>query len=241
MNTIFRRILAVEISIALIVIIALLAGQSSQPIATPTNSTTPTNSEQSNIVDGCDSTISARTQNDTWTSAPVLDLKDKRKYWELETNCGQVIIEVYQTEAPISVNSLKFLTDQKYYDESPCHRLTASSFFVIQCGDPTGTGRGAAGYTIMEENLPATGANNYPAGTVALAKNTQPNSSGAQFFLVYQDTTLGPNYSIVGHVVKGLDIIKNVAGAGIVGGVKDGKPNQNFGIISAKFALRNTN
>jgi peptidyl-prolyl cis-trans isomerase B (cyclophilin B) len=87
----------------------------------------------------------------------------------------------------------------------------------------------------MEENLPKAGKNNYPAGTVAMAKGAQPDTSGAQFFLVYKDTTLGANYTIVGRVIKGLDLINKIAEAGIVGDVKDGKPKQNFGIVSAEF------
>ena len=92
--------------------------------------------------------------------------------------------------------------------------------FVLQCGDPLGSGLGNAGYTIMEENKPEAGAGNYPKGTVALAKTNAPNSSGAQFFIVYADTTLGANYSIVGNV-------------------NDGRPNQNFGFLATKFTKTN--
>lgn len=235
MNRTFKRVLFAEIIVAVIVIIGLLASQNKNVDATPTPSFTPTASQESDLVAECDSTVAAKSSNDQWSTAPALDLKDTRKYWNLETNCGEVLIEVYPTKAPISVNTLKFLTDENYYDETPCHRLTASSFYVIQCGDPLGTGTGNPGYKIMEENLPKAGKNNYPAGTVAMAKGAQPNTSGAQFFLVYKDTTLGANYTIVGRVIKGLDLINKIAEAGIVGDVKDGKPKQNFGIVSAEF------
>jgi peptidyl-prolyl cis-trans isomerase B (cyclophilin B) len=237
MNKNFKRVLAVEIAVAAIVIIGLLAAQNNKPSASPTPSATPTASQESNLVADCVSAISAKSSNEQWDSAPALDLKDKRNFWNLETNCGQVLIEVYPNKAPITVNNLRFLTDENYYNETPCHRLTASSFFVIQCGDPLGSGLGNAGYNIIEENLPKAGTNNYPAGTVAIAKGAQPNTSGAQFFLVYQDTTLGPDYTIVGKIIKGLDVVKKIADAGIVGDVKDGKPKQNFGIVSAEFSV----
>ena len=111
--------------------------------------------------------------------------------------------------------------------------------FVLQCGDPLGSGLGNAGYTIMEENKPEPGAGNYPKGTVALAKTNAPNSSGAQFFIVYADTTLGANYSIVGKIISGMDIVEAIANAGIVGNVNDGRPNQNFGFLATKFTKTN--
>lgn len=239
MNSNFRRILIAEVVIALIVIVTLLAGRSNQASPTPSNPT-PSSSvtQEAKLVLGCDTVVTGKSSNEQWETAPALNLEDTRNYWTLITNCGEIVIEVFSDEAPISVNSLRFLTDENYYDGSPCHRLTASSFFVIQCGDPLGTGIGNPGYTIMEENRPAAGTGNYPVGTIALAKTPQPNSSSAQFFIVYKDTTLGPDYSIVGRVIRGMDIVNSIAEAGILGGVQDGKPRQNFGIIEATFSSK---
>ena len=144
MNTKFKWILFVEIVVALIVVIGLLASQNKNSSATPTATPTPTASQETNLVAECNSVISAKSSNEQWNSAPTLDLEDKRNYWNLETNCGQVLIEVFPTKAPITVNNLRFLSDENYYDETPCHRLTTKSFFVIQCGDPLGSGLGNA-------------------------------------------------------------------------------------------------
>ncbi len=238
MNTNFKKILVAELIVATIVIIALLAGRGQEKLVSPSPTPNPSLAQQTDLVATCTSYVESKTSNEQWESAPELDLQDNRDYWILSTNCGDVVIEVYPTEAPISVNSLRFLTDEQYYDGTPCHRLTASSFFVIQCGDPLGTGLGNPGYRIMEENRPETGTGNYPIGTVALAKGPQPNTSGAQFFIVYKDTTLRPDYSVVGRVIAGLDIVTAIGDAGVLGGVKDGKPKQNFGILSATFTKK---
>jgi peptidyl-prolyl cis-trans isomerase B (cyclophilin B) len=239
MNKTFRKILVVEIVVAVVVLIGLAAGR--QAPANTSQSPTPSSSVTTpiNYVDSCKETITPATSNELWDNAPDLNLKDERNYWILESNCGQIVIKTFPSKAPISVNNLKFLTDNDFYNNSVCHRLTKASFFVIQCGDPLGTGLGGAGYTIMEENKPKSGSNNYPKGTVALAKSNIPNSSGAQFFIVYADTTLGPDYSIVGEVVSGLDIVEAIAAAGVVGNANDGRPNQNFGFLATSFSTDN--
>lgn len=240
MNTNFRRILIVEVVVAIIVIVFLLAGRGGTATVTPSQVPTPSSTlmQESNLVETCTTDVTAKTSNEQWDSAPELNLTDERNFWTLATNCGDIVIEVLPEQAPISVNSLRFLTDEKYYDGTPCHRMTASSFFVIQCGDPLGTGIGNPGYRIMEENRPVSGTSNYPMGTVALAKGPQPNSSGAQFFIVYKDTTLSPDYSVVGRVIEGMNIVAAIADAGILGDVRDGKPKQNFGILNATFSKK---
>ena len=143
----------------------------------------------------------------------------------LDTNCGPIVITTQAKSAPATVASEVFLGKQGYYDKTPCHRLTTSSIFVLQCGDPTGTGSGGPGYTVPDENLPTAAGVNYPAGTVAMA-NAGPGTSGSQFFLVYKDTTLPPNYTIWGTVTSGLDLVQAIAKTGDAGGTGDGAPNQ---------------
>jgi peptidyl-prolyl cis-trans isomerase B (cyclophilin B) len=235
----FRKILFTEIAVVIVVLIGLAAGRQTPINNAQSPSPSASATTQINYVESCTEAITPAATNKQWDSAPVLDLEDKRNYWVIESNCGEIVIRTFPLKAPVSVNNLRFLSDNDYYKNSICHRLTKSSFFVIQCGDPLGTGRGSSGYTIMEENKPESGANNYPKGTVALAKSSAPNSSGAQFFIVYADTTLGPDYSIVGEVVSGLEIVEAVANAGVVGNAKDGSPNQNFGILSASFTKDN--
>src|SRR5262249_61606465 len=108
-----------------------------------------------------------------------------------------------------------------YFAPSPCHRLTTAGIFVLQCGDPTGTGTGGPGYTIPDENL--SGAT-YAAGTVAMANTGQAHTGGSQFFLVYRDTQLPPSYTPFAKVTGGLDVLQQIAGLGTSTGGPDGAP-----------------
>jgi peptidyl-prolyl cis-trans isomerase B (cyclophilin B) len=150
----------------------------------------------------------------------------------LDTNCGDIVIDLLSDAAPATVASIAFLADTGFYDATACHRLTTGGLFVLQCGDPAGNGTGGPGYQIPDENLPAEGEANYPAGTVAMA-NAGPGTSGSQFFLVYEDTTLPSGYTIWGQITQGLDVIQAVAQAGTADGGGDGLPAQPLVIESA--------
>jgi peptidyl-prolyl cis-trans isomerase B (cyclophilin B) len=134
----------------------------------------------------------------------------------VRTNRGTLTLQLFGDKAPQTVSSFIFLSRDKYYDATPCHRLTTSpGLKVLQCGDPTGTGTGGPGYSYGIENAPADG--KYPAGTVAMARAQAPNSNGSQFFLTYADSTLpteGGGYSIFGKVTKGLDVLQAIGRAG---------------------------
>jgi len=151
------------------------------------------------------------------------------KKFTLITNCGNIVITTVGAKAPFTMTSIAALANGGYYDDSLCHRLTTQGLFVLQCGDPTATGRGGPQFTFPDENLPANKANNYPAGTVAMA-NSGPNTNGSQFFLVYANTTLAPSYTIWGTITSGLDIVKAIAKAGAAGGAPDGKPAKTIAI-----------
>ena len=132
----------------------------------------------------------------------------------LTTNCGEIQIEADGINAPLTVISMSYLANKGFFDKSPCHRVTTQGIFVLQCGDPSGTGSGGPAYTAPDENLPKLSANSYPAGSVAMA-NSGPNTNGSQFFIVYDDNSdLGPNYTLWGKVIKGLEIVKAVAALG---------------------------
>ncbi|MGD8150987.1 peptidylprolyl isomerase [Ornithinimicrobium sp. Y1694] len=151
----------------------------------------------------------------------------------VETNCGDIVLELDAANAPQTVASFEFLADEGYWDASTCHRLTTAGLFVLQCGDPTGTGRGNPGYGYGIENAPADG--NYPPGSLAMARTQDPNSNGGQFFIVYEDTMLptqGGGYSIFGQVTEGLDIVQAIAEQGVEGGGGDGAPTQPISILS---------
>jgi peptidyl-prolyl cis-trans isomerase B (cyclophilin B) len=132
----------------------------------------------------------------------------------LTTNCGEIQIEADGINAPLTVISMNYLANKGYFDNSPCHRVTNENIFVLQCGDPSGTGSGGPAYTAPDENLPKGTGNIYPAGSVAMANNGA-NTNGSQFFIIYEDNSkLGPDYTLWGKVVKGLDIVKAVAALG---------------------------
>jgi len=150
------------------------------------------------------------------------------------TNCGNIVVTTVGAKAPITITQLATLARGGYFNDSLCHRLTTKGLYVLQCGDPTATGGGGPNFTYRDENLPAEGLYNYPAGTVAMA-NSGPGVNGAgtngsQFFLVFADTTLGANYTIWGTITQGLDIVKAIAKAGVRGGGADGIPNQPISI-----------
>jgi peptidyl-prolyl cis-trans isomerase B (cyclophilin B) len=133
---------------------------------------------------------------------------------------GPVTIDLDRAIAPCTVGSFAHLAQSGYFDGSPCHRLTASTtLHVLQCGDPSGTGRGGPGYAFADETDPGM---TYPAGTLAMA-NAGPDTNGSQFFLVYQDSVLPPDYTVFGTVTDGLDFVTGIAAQGTTSGV-DGEP-----------------
>ncbi len=149
----------------------------------------------------------------------------------VSTNRGPLTFTLDRAAAPCTVESFVSLVQQKFYDGTPCHRLTTAGIFVLQCGDPTGTGTGGPGYTIPDE---VTGAEKYSTGVLAMANTGQPNSGGSQFFIVYADSQLPPQYTVFGTVSAGMDVVKAVAAKGAAGGSGDGKPNLPVQITSMK-------
>jgi len=128
----------------------------------------------------------------------------------IKTNRGDIVINLLNSKAPCTVNSFVHLASKSYFSNTNCHRLVTSGIFVLQCGDPTGTGSGGPGYRFADENLAGA---TYPAATVAMA-NAGPGTNGSQFFLVYKNTKLQPNYTPFGTIVAGLNVIQKVAAAG---------------------------
>jgi peptidyl-prolyl cis-trans isomerase B (cyclophilin B) len=181
-------------------------------------------------------------QEPTPEAAPAVELpnagitESNKASITFTTNQGEIVIETTPSLAPLTVNAIAALAQKNYFDNTICHRLTTEGIFVLQCGDPTGTGTGGPGFNIPDENLPQPTENNYPAGTVAMA-NAGPGTSGSQFFLVYQDTTLGPDYTIWGSITSGLDILQTIASAGVVDGGADGAPLTGVTIESTKVTI----
>jgi peptidyl-prolyl cis-trans isomerase B (cyclophilin B) len=170
---------------------------------------------------------------------------------ELRTNHGDLRLVLDRERAPCTVQSFVHLARHKFYDRTSCHRLTAyPTLKVLQCGDPSGTGSGGPGYRYLDE-LPTdlapapsdpTGQRRiYPRGTVAMA-NAGPDTNGSQFFLVYADSALRPNFSIFGSVTaSGLATLDRIAAGGVApepGGPTppvDGHPVLPTHIVKAKI------
>jgi cyclophilin family peptidyl-prolyl cis-trans isomerase len=137
----------------------------------------------------------------------------------MSTDQGDLTLTLDRAKAPCAAASFVYLTEQGFYDDTPCHRLVnQESFGVLQCGDPTGQGSGGPTYKYAEEVTPDT---TYPRGTIAMAKTSAPNTTGSQFFLCFVDTTLPPEYTVVGTIDEpGLQVLETVA----AGGIKDAGP-----------------
>ena len=212
---------------------------SASPDASASASPEPTSTDQPDP--DCAPAPETRPDDLSWPKAPEDKVKPDTAYtMTLATNCGDIVIDTLPAEAPATVASMAFLTEEGYFDLTACHRLTTEGIFVLQCGDPAGNGTGGPGYSIPDENLPDEGAANYPAGTVAMA-NAGPGTGGSQFFIVYEDTTLPSGYTIWGKVAKGLDVVTAIAAAGVEGGGTDGPPAQRVVIEKATLTTSPAN
>lgn len=152
----------------------------------------------------------------------------------LRTNVGRIPLVLDRAQAPCTVQSFLHLVRHLFYDRTICHRLTAyPTLSVLQCGDPSGTGEGGPGYRYRDElptGLPPaptdpTGVRRvYARGVLAMA-NAGPDTNGSQFFLVYADSALRPNYTIFGRIAPvGLHTLDTVAAAGVAATPEDPAP-----------------
>jgi peptidyl-prolyl cis-trans isomerase B (cyclophilin B) len=160
---------------------------------------------------------------------PEVKTPYKNRTFTFTTNCGEIVIQANGKSAPITVTALAALANGGFYNKTFCHRLVTDEIYVLQCGDPTGTGKGGPNFTYRAENLPQAVEANYPAGTVAMA-NSGANTNGSQFFIVYEDTSMDPDYTIWGRVTKGLEIVRAIAEAGVADGSTNGMPKQTIAI-----------
>ena len=150
---------------------------------------------------------------------------------DVATSQGDMTFSLDRSKAPCTVNSFTYLAGKKYYDNTPCHRLTtAATFGVLQCGDPAGTGGGGPGYQYADELDPN---GKYTKGVLAMA-NAGADTNGSQFFIVYKNTDLKPNYTIFGTVTKGIEVVEKVAKGGAPN--DDGKPKTPIQIKTVALA-----
>ncbi|MGW4355592.1 peptidylprolyl isomerase [Nocardia sp. NPDC004582] len=163
----------------------------------------------------------------------------------MDTNQGPITMTLNPGESPCTVNSFESLAKQKYFDATSCHRMTTGKGLqVLQCGDPSGTGMGGPGYEFDNEyptdqyaatDQAAQFPVEYKRGVLAMA-NAGPGTNGSQFFLVYGDSQLPPQYTIFGTVDEaGLATLDKIAKGGVAGGGQDGKPAMDVNIQSVQI------
>lgn len=195
---------------------------------------TPIPGEQANscwtsdqIVEGDDSV------GKQYSQAPAMRIDPAKTYTAtLETNKGTVQVEFFPSDAPNTVNNFVCLAEDGYFDGTPFHRIVKG--FVIQGGDPTGTGMGGPGYRFNDEPV----SRDYERGTLAMA-NAGPNTNGSQFFVVLDDLRgkLPKNYTIFGQVTEGLDVIDTIANVPTSVGQGGEKSTPNESIVLERVTI----
>ncbi len=141
------------------------------------------------------------------------------------TNFGNIPMVMDADKAPCAVSVINQLAKSGFYDQTQCHRITNLGFYILQCGDPTGTSQGGPGFTFADEYPVGTSETGlYKAGTVAMA-NAGENTNGSQFFFNYKDSELSSDYTIFGTVTEeGMATLKAIGDKGAVDGASDGAP-----------------
>jgi cyclophilin family peptidyl-prolyl cis-trans isomerase len=221
--------------------LAFAAGCSSNSGSTATTqaaSTTPTTAsstsesatqkhvDQVSTAAGCPASLTARVNTLSWSSAPAMTIDTSKLYYaSVKTDAGTFVITLYPKQAPIAVNNFVFLVEHKFYNCVIFHRVIPG--FVIQGGDPTGTGDGGPGYEFTEEGPPtaSNAADQYPLYSVAMANSssgtTDPSTNGSQFFIVTGTSgeSLPPDYVLFGKVTSGFSVISTINNDGSASGV----------------------
>jgi cyclophilin family peptidyl-prolyl cis-trans isomerase len=140
-----------------------------------------------------------------WSTPPEMQLEQGKDYRAtIHTSKGDIVVDLFETETPITVNNFVFLAQNGFYTNVPFHRIMSG--FMIQTGDPTGTGAGGPGYRFEDEPVQR----DYVKGTLAMA-NAGPNTNGSQFFIMHADVGLQKDYTIFGEVVEGMDVVDAIA------------------------------
>lgn len=149
---------------------------------------------------------------------PAMSIDSSKSYTAiLHTEKGDITIALTAKETPITVNNFVYLARQKFYDNTVFHRVIKG--FMIQGGDPTGTGAGGPGYQFNDEKF----SGSYDRGTVAMA-NAGPNTNGSQFFIMHEKQALPPNYVIFGKVTDGMDAVDQIVEQPMQPGGEGSKP-----------------
>ncbi len=143
-----------------------------------------------------------------WSAQPDLIIDAAKQYRAtIRTSLGDITVELFADRSPTTVNNFVFLAREGFYDGVIFHRVING--FMIQGGDPTGTGTGGPGYRFRDE-LEAAKEFGYAPGVLAMA-NAGPNTNGSQFFLMHRDNPLPPAYAVFGRTLEGLEVIDAIA------------------------------
>jgi len=172
--------------------------------------------------DGCEQVEAPQPKQVSFKAPKQVLTKGESAAVVMETSCGSFTIALDTERAPKTANSFAFLAEEGVYDDTPFHRVVPE--FVIQGGDPEGSGSGGPGYSV-DEKPPANLA--YTKGVVAMAKSgaEPPGRSGSQFYVVTSaDAGLPPEYALVGRVSDGFDTVARIEALGVTG--EDGPPKQ---------------
>ena len=211
-------VIAVLAVVGAFLIITGLAGDDTDPTAAAgtsgaTSSATAAPAGQTTVAGPCTYTTDGTASAGVQVTPPSGDIATTGTLaLTMTTNAGAIGLTLDRATATCATASFDALTSQGFFDNTPCHRLTTSDGLkVLQCGDPGGTGTGGPGYTFPTQ---VTGSETYPRGTVAMA-NSGSGTDGSQFFLVYGDSQLDPNYTVVGTIDEaGLAVLDTIAPAG---------------------------
>ena len=195
--------------IALVVTVAVAACASA---ATPTPVATAAPVPTAAAAPAATTTTGGTANVGQWNKPPAMTIDVNKQYSAvIKTTEGDMTADLFPKDAPVTVNNFVFLANQHFYENIKFHRIIAG--FMVQTGDPTGTGSGGPGYKFNDEPVKR----KYLRGTLAMA-NSGPNTNGSQFFIMHQDYGLPPNYTIFGQVTGGLDVLDKIATVPVAAG-----------------------
>jgi peptidyl-prolyl cis-trans isomerase B (cyclophilin B) len=211
---VLTRLAASAAALVLLPTLAACGGGSSSTVAQDGGSSTPDSPSTSSGASSTTCDYPADTQSATRKVNPPPSTPDVQGNVPvtMKTSVGTLDATLDADATPCTVTSFVSLAKQGFFDKTPCHRLTTTNIFVLQCGDPSGTGTGGPGYTIPDE---LSGQETYGPGTLAMANTGQPDTGGSQFFVVYQNTPLPAQYTVFGHISgASVKLIQKVAKKG---------------------------
>lgn len=205
-----KKIPWIAIIIIVIIILAIVQWVQTKPKSPVDSSDTSATSTTASATDGAVSVVSVGTTSTSTITNPSVTNKNFMHIVTLETNKGTIVFHTYDADAPKATTNFVTLAEKGFYTNIIFHRVISG--FMIQGGDPTGTGSGGPGYAFADELNPTTDSAKagYVRGTVAMA-NAGPNTNGSQFFIMHKDTPLPHNYTIFGKVIQGIEVVDAIA------------------------------